>query len=71
MNDSPQKRQGKIYTNMSCEAIRGLIKKRRNEKLNPKERNAVIDHCYDCRECLELNCKALDELIERLPKKEE
>ena len=70
MENSQDQGKGRIITSMSCEAIRGLIKKRHSEKLNPKERNAVIDHCYDCRECLELNRKALDELIERLPKKE-
>jgi len=53
------------FNNLSCEATRDLIEKRKNQELTPHERNVVFEHCVECKECREINTKILEELIEK------
>ena len=68
MTDSQNNKKGKIHTTMSCEAIQSLIRKRKEQQLNFRERSAVIGHCFSCRECLKMNKNVLDGLVEKLQK---
>ncbi len=70
MENMPEKKKGRIITTMSCEAIRKYIEKKRHQRLEPAERNAVISHCFSCRECLSLYSKVLDEAISKIPKED-
>ena len=61
MNEKISKRDP--WGSLSCDAVRELIEKRKTQELTPSERNAVFEHCTVCKECREVNIKAIEEII--------
>ena len=51
------------WGNLSCNAVRELIEKRKTQELTSSERNAVFEHSTVCKECREIDIKALKEII--------
>lgn len=51
------------WGNLSCDAVRKLIKKRKTQELTSHERNVVFEHSTVCKECREINIKELKEII--------
>ena len=48
---------------LSCDAVRKLIEKRKTSELTSAETYAVFEHSTVCKECREINIKALKEII--------
>ena len=61
MNEETPKKNS--LNNLSCEAIKAIIKKRKTQELTPRERNAVFEHSIECKDCREINVKILEDLI--------
>jgi predicted anti-sigma-YlaC factor YlaD len=70
MDNRSNNKKEVIAHGLSCEAVQKLIEKRRTGKFTATERDVVFMHSMKCRECRKFSQQVLNELIEKLPKKD-